>query len=235
MHQSAPIIRHFDNLEIDASIRVLVRDDEPLFVAKDVCGNLDLGNTGQALASLDDDEKVTLTPSNVTTGDLRLPNRGLQFVTESGLYALIFKSRKEAARRFRKWVTSEVLPAIRREGRYDPEGQAARLDPTAAASFLLGEAARLADEADRLRGRAYAVAAVEGQIPVAAWFALRAEPVDGPRCGRVSRACRREAALRGIPIGLAKHYQHDGRHRRLCRPAATFPPALIAEVAPHTA
>ena len=130
----ATAIRHFDNLELDVSIRVLMQDDQPLFVAKDVCENLGLANSRQVLAGLDDDEKVTLTSSNVhgnptssqvthlsqilhdplTDSDgLRLPNRGLQFVTESGLYALIFKSRKPAAKQFRKWVTSEVLPAIR--------------------------------------------------------------------------------------------------------------------------
>lgn len=98
---------HFDNLELDTHIRVIIRDSVPLFVAKDVCACLGLNNSRQALAGLDDDEK------GVINSDTLGGNQQVAFVNESGLYALVFKSRKEAARRFRKWVTSEVLPALR--------------------------------------------------------------------------------------------------------------------------
>lgn len=85
---------------------------EPLFVAKDVCEVLEIANVSQACSRLDTDEKgVVLTDTLGGTQELMA-------VTESGLYALIFRSRKEEARRFRKWVTSEVLPAIRKTGSY---------------------------------------------------------------------------------------------------------------------
>jgi hypothetical protein len=69
------------------------------------------------LDNLDDDEVSNLTNSEVK--DFDVPNRGLSIVTESGLYSLIFRSRKPEAKRFRKWVTSEVLPSIRRTGSYE--------------------------------------------------------------------------------------------------------------------
>lgn len=82
------------------------------FVAKNICNILDISNARQAVKSLDDDEKLTYI---VHTSGQR---RTLWFVNESGLYHLIFQSRKEEAKKFRKWVTSEVLPSIRASGSY---------------------------------------------------------------------------------------------------------------------
>jgi prophage antirepressor-like protein len=121
------------------AVRTINQGEQPWFVALDVCRILDIANSRDAVADLDDDEKgvadlATLKDSTngVTIKDqllgnpyirdsnvaVSLPNRGLQIVSESGLYALIFKSRKPEARAFRKWVTSEVLPAIRQTGSY---------------------------------------------------------------------------------------------------------------------
>jgi len=94
------------------AVRVFGTADEPLFVAADVCGILELANVSQAVAALEDDEK------GICSADtLGGPQKAL-CVTESGLYALIFKSRKPEAKAFRKWVTSEVLPAIRKTGKF---------------------------------------------------------------------------------------------------------------------
>lgn len=97
-------------------VRVFGAPDEPLFVAADVCRILEIINPSDALKSLDPDEKITLAnpDGNPRAG---IPHQ-LAAVTESGLYALIFKSRKPEAKAFRKWVTSEVLPAIRKTGSY---------------------------------------------------------------------------------------------------------------------
>lgn len=94
-------------------LRAFEHEDESWFVAQDVCAMLGLGNPTRALANLDDDEKG-LTTSN-TLGGLQ----ELLIVSESGLYVLIFRSRKPAAKRIRKWVTQEVLPTIRKTGRYE--------------------------------------------------------------------------------------------------------------------
>lgn len=97
----------------NAPVRVQVINGEPWFVAKDICDALTLENSRKATASLDDDEKRVspiVTPSGT---------QQMSVVNESGLYNLIFQSRKAEARAFRKWVTGEVLPTIRRTGRYE--------------------------------------------------------------------------------------------------------------------
>lgn len=102
-------------------VRMQVIDGQPWFVAKDICDILGLENSRKAVAALDDDEK------GVTTSDTPGGKQQVNIVNESGMYALIFQSRKPAARGFRKWVTSEVLPSIRRYGRYAAPGSRERL------------------------------------------------------------------------------------------------------------
>lgn len=93
-------------------IRVEVINNEPWFVGKDVCGAILIANHRDALSRLDDDERresVVPTPSGKQT---------MILVNESGLYNLIFQSRKPEAKAFRKWVTGEVLPSLRKTGTY---------------------------------------------------------------------------------------------------------------------
>jgi prophage antirepressor-like protein len=104
-------------------VRAVLIGDEPWFVASDVCEALELaGRHRNFLRMLDDDEKgahIVSTPGGA---------QQVQVVNESGLYSLIFKSRKAEAKRFKKWVTAEVLPAIRKHGRYsDDSGKMATL------------------------------------------------------------------------------------------------------------
>lgn len=99
------------------NLRVVDRDGEPRFVAKDACAALEMPTTtgaNQWLRGLDDDEVCLLKKENSPS----LPNRGVYGVNESGLYSLILKSRKPEAKAFKKWVTSEVLPTIRKTGGY---------------------------------------------------------------------------------------------------------------------
>ena len=85
---------------------------EPWFVAADVCKCLGIGNPRSSLALLDTDEK------GVHTVDTPGGVQGMATVSEAGLYSLILRSRKPEARDFKRWVTHEVLPAIRRHGGY---------------------------------------------------------------------------------------------------------------------
>lgn len=103
-------------------VRTVAIDGEPYFVAKDVCDVLGHTNPSVAIQMLDDDERAK--KSLGRQGETWLVN-------ESGLYDLIFRSNKPEAKAFRKWVTSEVLPALRRTGCYElvpadtePEAQA---------------------------------------------------------------------------------------------------------------
>lgn len=95
-------------------VRTMEREGQVLFANADVCRVLEIGNSRDAAASLEDDEKITVgnTDGNPRAGQ---PHQ-MVWLTESGLYALIFKSRKPAAKTFRRWVTGEVLPEIRRKG-----------------------------------------------------------------------------------------------------------------------
>ena len=106
-------------------VRVVKDDDgNAWWVAADVCEILGLTNPSEALKTLDDDEKNTL---RVSEG---IPSRGnpnVNVINESGLYTLIIRSNKPEARPFRKWVTSEVLPAIRKTGAYASGKTVARL------------------------------------------------------------------------------------------------------------
>lgn len=98
------------------TVRAMDRDNEPWFVAKDVCDILGLGNITEALRNLDDDERNYFRISEVNTRERGNPD--MIIINESGLYNLIFRSNKPEARAFRKWVTAEVLPEIRRRGHY---------------------------------------------------------------------------------------------------------------------
>ena len=101
----------FDNHEIRT---VTDEHGEAWFVANDVCAALELTNPRKALADHVDPDDVTQSDTTYNLGRKQLTNH----VNESGLYALIFGSRKESAKRFKRWVTSEVLPAIRKDGYY---------------------------------------------------------------------------------------------------------------------
>lgn len=94
-------------------LRTLLINDAPYFVAKDICNVLGLQDTEVSLRKLDDDEK--LMRKLYVSGQ----NREIALITESGLYALVMRSNKPEAKRFRKWVTSEVLPSIRKTGQYE--------------------------------------------------------------------------------------------------------------------
>lgn len=89
------------------------QNNEPWFVAKDVCDILDIGNSRQATSYLDDDEKDT-----VITNDSIGRQREICVVNEAGIYSLILRSRKPEAKAFKRWVTHEVLPEIRKTGGY---------------------------------------------------------------------------------------------------------------------
>ncbi len=99
-------------------VRTLLVDDQPWFVAGDVCEALAIVNTARALSRLDDDEKGVHTVN--TLGGAQ----NVSTLNESGLYSLILTSRKAEAKRFKKWVTSEVLPTIRKTGRYEDANNA---------------------------------------------------------------------------------------------------------------
>lgn len=147
------------------NVRTAVVNGESWFVAADICRILDIGNPSDALSRLDDDEKNTLVLTEGIPG-----NPEKRVVNEAGLYTLILRSRKPEARAFKRWVTHEVLPAIRKTGIYATE---AILDnPDLAIAALT----KLKEERNRARELAQINAAQQQQIaelrPKATYFDL---------------------------------------------------------------
>ena len=106
----------FKNEEF-GSLRTIERNGEPWFVGSDVAKALGYSNTGKAILMHVDEEDRKI--QNSQNGNFKnIPNRGLQIINESGLYSLIMSSKLPTAKKFKHWVTSEVLPTIRKHGAY---------------------------------------------------------------------------------------------------------------------
>lgn len=152
----------FKNEEF-GEIRTVTIDNEPWFIGKDVATALGYSNTKDALIShvAEEDKRILqrseiatienhlpkdVFPVNFVSGDI--PNRGLTIINESGLYALIFGSKLKSAKRFKHWVTSEVLPSIRKNGGYI-NGQETMSDDELLAKALMVAQNKIA-ERDRI-------------------------------------------------------------------------------------
>lgn len=118
-------IQVFNNTEF-GNIRSMEIGGEPWFVGKDVATALGYSNTKDALAAhVESEDKSIIQRSQFPT--LEIPNRGMTIINESGLYSLILGSKLDGAKRFKRWVTSEVLPAIRKTGAYAVDSKAAEI------------------------------------------------------------------------------------------------------------
>lgn len=105
-------IKIFNNPDF-GEIRTVVIDGEPWFVAKDIAKSLGYKNTNQSVKDNTDEEDKGVSPIVTPSGI-----QNMVIVNESGLYSLIFGSKLESVKKFKKWVTSEVLPTIRKTGQY---------------------------------------------------------------------------------------------------------------------
>lgn len=145
--------------EAFGKIRVLEKDGEPWFVAADVCRALEHSNNRMALERLDDDEKGV--SSIYTPGG----PQETSVVNEPGLYALVLGSRKPEAKAFKRWITHEVIPSIRRHGAYmTPETlEAAIMNP----DYLLKVVVALKDEKDKRKALEAANASLTVDLEIA--------------------------------------------------------------------
>lgn len=109
-------IQIFENKEF-GRVRTVDLKGHAWFIGKDVAEALGYQNTKDALAAhVDPEDKAIIQRSDFAT--LNIPNRGMTIINESGIYSLVFASKLESAKRFKHWVTAEVLPAIRKTGSY---------------------------------------------------------------------------------------------------------------------
>lgn len=177
-------IMAFESAEF-GTIRVSTQDGEPWFAASDVCSALGIDKT--AASRLDDDEKgLRLTQTH--GGEQRI-----LFVSEPGFYKLVMRSRKPEAKTFQRWVTHEVLPAIRRDGGY----MAAKPDETP--EETMARALRIADETmRRQRERIEGLAAENAELRPKALFADAVAASDGTcLVGELAKMLRQN----GVDIG----------------------------------
>lgn len=129
-------IEVFQNEQFGA-VRITLIDGEPWFAASDVCKALEIKNATQALSRLEEDERFTTIISNDSAASGKSK---LSFVNEAGLYSLILSSRKPEAKAFKRWVTHEVIPAIRKTGGYLSEPLLQRIQNDPAVIFEFADA-----------------------------------------------------------------------------------------------
>jgi len=195
-------------------VRIVGTADEPLFVAKDVCAILELKNSNQHVRDLDAEdvsEVYTIYPSSNGAQQ----RRAVSVVTESGLYALIFKSRKPQARAFKKWICSELLPQLRRQGYYVSAGMDPLLARVERGEVLLEEAQRLEKKAATLKREAASLLSLEGQVTVRAF--AREHGIETPTASLKAAAFAKKHA---VPIG---------RIRRGGKAVSTYPVDVLRE------
>ena len=113
----------FDNPQF-GEIRVIERDGEPWFVAADVCRALELEDVNKAISRLDDDEGARIEIPHPQNPEKRMM---VNAVNEPGLYSLVLGSRKPEAKAFKRWITHEVIPSIRKTGSYTFDGTSKEL------------------------------------------------------------------------------------------------------------
>ena len=137
-------------------VRTIMRDGEPWFVAADVCRALEVNNSRDAVARLDGDEKTAVVLTDTSSNGV-IQKRAMTLVSESGLYSLVLGSRKPEARLFKRWITHEVLPSIRKHGIYTIDQLLDNPD------LLIASLQKLKAERERAN-HAEELAAVQGQL-----------------------------------------------------------------------
>lgn len=160
MNEQTSEIQIFDNPEF-GKIRSLEIDGEPWLVGKDVAASLGYSNTKDALAKHVDPEDKRGSQIATPSG-----TQEMTIINESGLYSLIFSSKLPSARKFKRWVTSEVLPAIRRTGRYTPP-----VDPLTATHPLIQMRELTAD--DYITAASLAADCLDERLPYVLGFLER--------------------------------------------------------------
>lgn len=188
-------LKIFENPEF-GKVRVVDRNGDPWFTAKDVCDCLGLGNVSESLRSLDDDEKEQL-ETNIINPDVG--GRGTLIISEPGLYSLILRSRKPEAKVFKRWVTHDILPSIRKTGGYG----------VAALPQTYIEALEALVESEKAKQKA--LETVEYQKPLVQIAEVR---IDKKGCFSLTDINKSLGLKRGLITNWAKSKGYI--HQRLC-------------------
>lgn len=217
----ATAVQRFELPTGDGHLRVITIDGTPMLSAGDLCAALELGDTRQAVGRLDDDE-YALVAATLFSAPSQTVGRGgarqAYAVTESGMYALIMGSRKPEAKAFKRWVTHEVLPSIRRTGSYGvavpqtyAEALKAHLDEVLRREALERVALEQAQELEVAR-------------PRAAYVDAFVDPTGDAKTVRVvaQQLGVKEHALRDYLVGMKRVYRVKHGPENEYQPYATY-------------
>ncbi len=180
-------------------IRVINDDNgEPLWIAKDVCTALDLNDVGKAVEKLDEDEK--LTRKVFVSGQ----NRDIWLVNEAGLYTLIIRSNKPDAKKFKRWITHEVLPSIRKTGKYEV-GNMSELDLIIRSAEALKSVQQRQNEHEKrleyLEAKTHQNSGNTGYWTITAWCRLNNLNLNIYEANARGREATKLSKEWGVPIG----------------------------------
>lgn len=187
-------------------VRTTIRDGEPWFVAADVCKVLEIGNPSQALANLDDDEKMTISNNEGHSGQ-RGGAQMMNIINEPGLYSLVIRSRKPEAKAFKRWITHEVIPSIRKSGGYIA-GQSTMSDADLMAKALL-VAQRQIEQRDK-------------QITEMQPKALFADAVSASKSSILIGELAKMLRQNGVDIGQNRLFEYLRENGYLCKSGAMY-------------
>lgn len=181
-------------------VRTVIRDGEPWFVGRDVCSILDIVDARASLNLLDEDER-----DSVPVTDSMGREQDTIVINEPGLYSLILRSRKPEAKKFKRWVTHEVLPAIRKTGKYAVPAVTAPVDVSSIGRREL--AAMVIAEADRADAAEAKVAAL---APAAASWEQLAEASGDYSLRDAAHILDRDPSIKTGQNRLAAHLRAIG-------------------------
>ena len=189
------------------SIRTLAINNEPWFVAKDLCDTLGIKNPSQALENLDEDERSMF---NIGRSKVHGGGGEVNIVNESGMYTLILRCRDAVKKgsvphRFRKWVTAEVLPAIRKTGKYESKTTADdRTGLRNAVNMLVSKKGLIYSDAYHLIHQRFNVESIEDltleQLPQAVEYVHRIVLE-----GELITETKLQVSEKELPLALRKH------------------------------
>jgi prophage antirepressor-like protein len=184
------------------TIRVIQDDDgKPSWIAKDVCKILGLNDVGKAVEKLDADEK--LTRKLFVSGQ----NRPIWLVNEAGLYTLIIRSNKPEAKKFKRWITHEVLPSIRKTGQYEV-GEMSEIDLIIKSAHALKKIELKQIEHDErlqnLEAKSHQNSGHTGYWTITAWCKLTNLTLTLDEAMKRGRAAARISKTWGVDIGKVR-------------------------------
>jgi len=200
-NQTAVTIYQFDP---QTPIRtILDKNGDPWFVALDVCKTLGISNSSNVISRLDDEEK-----DEVAIADPIGRPQNTTIINESGLYSVILNSRKPEAKKFKKWITSEVLPTIRKTGQYQSRALTPLEQLEQTVMILKDQQAQLTAIESRVQHVEDTIEAADGapqQMTVAAYARWHNINLSTGELTAMGKRAKRYSDERGYPIKVQAH------------------------------